>query len=86
MFQVPNTFVMWPLTMAAKVLSSQLKTAEDDPNGIVASLQVLHSMMEALRDPSGHWNNQIRDIGLQLAEGRLGGQEAETRQEVRRSK
>lgn len=68
MFQVANTFVMWPLSMAAKVLSSQLKTAEDDPNGIVASLQLLHSTMEALGDPSGHWNNQIRDIGLQLAE------------------
>ena len=63
-----NTFVMWPLSMAARALSRQLRNAKGDSNGIVSSLQLLRSTMEDLKDPSGHWNNLIGDIAQQLAD------------------
>lgn len=68
MFKQINTFLMWPLSMPAQVLSRQLKSPEGDRNGIVGSLQLLRSTMEGLKGPSGHWNGLIGDIALQLAE------------------
>lgn len=59
---------MWPLSMAARVLSRQLKTLKGDSNGTVTSLLLLRSTMEDLKDPSGHWNDLLGDIALQLAD------------------
>ena len=59
---------MWPLSMAARALSRQLRTPKGDANGIVTSFQLLRSAMEDLKDPSGHWNNLIGDIAQQLAD------------------
>ena len=63
-----NTFVMWPLSMAARALSRQFKNPKGDGNGIVTSLQLLRSVMEDLTDPSGHWKSLIGDIAQQLAD------------------
>lgn len=53
---------MWPLTMAARALSRQLKRPKSDHDEIVTSLRLLRTTMEDLKDPCGHWNNLIGDI------------------------
>jgi hypothetical protein len=65
-FRQMNTFIMWSLAMATRVLSDHVETAKDDVKDTMALLQLLRFTMEDLKDPSGHWNGLIRDIASQL--------------------
>ena len=56
---------MWPLSMAARVLSRQLKNSQSDAHGMFTSLQLLRSAMEDLEDPTGHWIDLIGEISRQ---------------------
>lgn len=65
-FKATNTFLMWPLAMAAQVLSGHVKHPKDDFKDNMALLQLLRFTMEDLKDPSGHWNKVIHDIASQV--------------------
>lgn len=63
-----NTFMMWPLSMAAQVLGRQLKSLEGDQAVVIASLRLVRCTMEDMEEPSGHWNGMIDSLAQQLAE------------------
>ena len=62
-----NTFAMWSISSATRVLSSLLESnTKEDTDEAVAALQVLHTTMDRLEDKSTSWDALIHDVSVQL--------------------
>lgn len=63
-----NSYVLWPLSSAARVLSKQLSSPNGKQRSTYHALDLLYTTMHILDDDSGSWDHLLAEIGEQLSE------------------